>query len=334
MERKSNILVVGTGFSGSVIARELADKGYNVTIIDGRSHIGGNCYDEVINGVRVHKYGPHLFHTNNAKVVDWLSKFTEWVEYRHKVKAYFNGEFLTLPPNRRTQEILGDKLFDVLYAPYTLKMWGTLEVDKKILDRVKVRDDDNELYFPNDLYQYLPKDGYTKVFENILNHPNITVQLNTLYHKSLETVYDKIFNSMAIDEYYDYCYGELPYKSIKFHHTDTIDFKMPTAVVNFTDDSKFTRVTNWSMLPSHGGGELYTLEEPCDYKENNYERYYPVKDMDNNNKVVYNKYKSIHNNKVTFIGRCGLYTYLDMDMAIASSLSIANQFLNSNEGIL
>ena len=334
MERKSNILVVGTGFSGSVIARELADKGYNVTIIDRRSHIGGNCFDEMVNGVRVHKYGPHLFHTNNAKVVNWLSRFTEWVEYKHKVKAYYNGEFLTLPPNQHTQNVLGDRLFDVLYAPYTLKMWGTLEVDKKILDRVKVRDDDNELYFPNDFYQYLPKDGYTKVFENILNHPNITVQLNTVYNKNLESQYDRVFNSMAIDEYYDYCYGELPYRSIKFHHTDTIDFKMPTAVVNFTDNSKFTRVTNWSMLPSHGSGELYTLEEPCDYKENNLERYYPVKDVDNINKVGYNKYKSIHNNKVTFIGRCGLYTYLDMDMAIASSLSIANQFLNSNEGIL
>ena len=334
MERKSNILVVGTGFSGSVIARELADKGYNVTIIDRRSHIGGNCFDEMVNGVRVHKYGPHLFHTNNAKVVNWLSRFTEWVEYKHKVKAYYNGEFLTLPPNQHTQNVLGDRLFDVLYAPYTLKMWGTLEVDKKILDRVKVRDDDNELYFPNDFYQYLPKDGYTKVFENILNHPNITVQLNTVYNKNLESQYDRVFNSMAIDEYNDYCYGELPYRSIKFHHTDTIDFKMPTAVVNFTDNSKFTRVTNWSMLPSHGSGELYTLEEPCDYKENNLERYYPVKDVDNINKVGYNKYKSIHNNKVTFIGRCGLYTYLDMDMAIASSLSIANQFLNSNEGIL
>ena len=330
MERKSNILVVGTGFSGSVIARELADKGYNVTIIDRRSHIGGNCFDEMVNGVRVHKYGPHLFHTNNAKVVDWLSKFTEWVVYKHKVKAYFNGEFLTLPPNQHTQNVLGDRLFDVIYAPYTLKMWGTLDIDKKILDRVKVRDDDNEFYFPNDLYQYLPKDGYTKVFENILDHPNITVQLNTIYDKAQESQYDRVFNSMAIDEYYNYCYGELPYRSIKFHHTDTIDFKMPTAVVNFTDNNKFTRVTNWSILPSHGSGELYTLEEPCDYKENNYERYYPVKDVDNINKVVYNKYKSIYNNKVTFIGRCGLYTYLDMDMAIASSLSIANQFLNSN----
>ena len=103
MEQKQNILVVGTGFSGSVVARELADNGYNVTIIDRRSHIGGNCFDEMVNGVRVHKYGPHLFHTNNTKVVDWLSKFTEWVEYKHKVKAYYNNEFLTLPPNQNTQ---------------------------------------------------------------------------------------------------------------------------------------------------------------------------------------------------------------------------------------
>jgi len=330
MERKSNILVVGTGFSGSVIARELADNGYNVTIIDKRSHIGGNCFDEMVNGVRVHKYGPHLFHTNNTKVVDWLSRFTEWVEYKHKVKAYYNGKFLTLPPNQHTQNVLGDKLFNVVYAPYTLKMWGTLDIDSKVLDRIKIRNDDNEFYFPNDSFQYLPKDGYTKVFENILNHSNIKVLLNTDYNKDLESQYDRVFNSMAIDEYYDYCYGELPYRSIKFHHRSSNDFAMPTPVVNFTDNNIYTRITKWELFPNHGSGEHYTLEEPCDYKENNYERYYPVKDVDSINRVVYNKYKSLDNNKVTFIGRCGLYTYLDMDMAIASSLSIANQFFNSN----
>ena len=329
MERKQNILVVGTGFSGSVIARELADNGYNVTIIDKRSHIGGNCFDEMVNGVRVHKYGPHLFHTNNTKVVDWLSRFTEWVEYKHKVKAYYNGEFLTLPPNQYTQNVLGDKLFDVIYAPYTLKMWGTLNIDSKVLDRIKIRNDDNEFYFPNDSFQYLPKEGYSKVFENILNHLNIKVLLNTDYNKDLESRYDRVFNSMAIDEYYDYCYGELPYRSIKFHHRLSNAYTMPTPVVNFTDNNIYTRITKWELFPNHGSGEHYTLEEPCDYKENNYERYYPVKDVDSINRVVYNKYKSLDNNKVTFIGRCGLYTYLDMDMAIASSLSIANQFFNS-----
>ena len=327
MERKQNILVVGTGFSGSVVARELADNGYNVTIIDRRSHIGGNCFDEMINSVRVHKYGPHLFHTNNTKVVDWLSKFTEWVEYKHKVKAYYNNEFLTLPPNQHTQNVLGDKLFDVIYAPYTLKMWGTLDIDSKVLDRIKIRNDDNEFYFPNDTYQYLPKNGYAKTFENILTHSNIKVLLNTVYDKALESQYDKVFNSMAIDEYYDYCYGELPYRSIKFHHRSSNDFTMPTSVVNFTDNNIYTRITKWELFPNHGSGEHYTLEEPCDYKENNLERYYPVKDLDNCNKKVYNKYKFIVNDKVIFIGRCGLYTYLDMDMAIASSLSITKEFI-------
>ena len=186
MARKQNILVVGAGLSGSVIARELVGVGHQVTIIDQRSHIGGNCYDETLNGVRVHKYGPHLFHTNNLKVVEWLSQFTEWVEYKHKVKAYYKDTFLTLPPNRQTQDILKDKLVDVIYKPYTLKMWGTLDVHGDVINRVKIRDDDNEYYFPNDQYQYLPFNGYTELFNNILIHPSIKVKLNTSYHRDME----------------------------------------------------------------------------------------------------------------------------------------------------
>ena len=327
MGRKQNILVVGAGLSGSVIARELAGAGYQVTIIDQRSHIGGNCYDENINGVRVHKYGPHLFHTNNLKVVEWLSQFTEWVEYKHKVKAYYKGTFLTLPPNKQTQDILKDKLVDVIYKPYTLKMWGTLDVHGDIINRVKVRDDNNEYYFPNDQYQYLPFNGYTELFNNILIHPSIKVKLNTSYHKDMEPEYDHVFNSMPIDKYYDYQYGELPYRSIKFHNQFSNDFAMPTPVVNFTDNNIYTRITKWDMFPNHGSGEVYTKEEPCDYKDNNMERYYPVKDVAGINKVIYNRYKDIKNKKVTFIGRCGLYVYLDMDMAVASALAITAKYL-------
>jgi UDP-galactopyranose mutase len=143
METKRTILVVGTGFSGSVIARELAEVGCNITIIDQRGHIGGNCYDELVDGVLVHRYGPHILHTNNTKVFEWLSKYTEWVPYQHKVKAYHKGKFLTLPPNLETQKILGDKLFETIYAPYSKKMWGlpTEKLDDTILSRVKVRDD-------------------------------------------------------------------------------------------------------------------------------------------------------------------------------------------------
>jgi UDP-galactopyranose mutase len=327
MARKQNILVVGAGFSGSVIARELAGADHTITVIDQRSHIGGNCYDETLNGVRVHKYGPHLFHTNNIKVVEWLSQFTEWVEYKHKVKAYYQNTFLTLPPNKQTQDILKDKLVDVIYKPYTLKMWGTLDVHGDIVNRVKVRDDNNEYYFPNDQYQFLPFNGYTELFNNILIHPSIKVKLNTSYHKDMEEEYDHVFNSMPIDQYYDFQYGELPYRSIKFHNKTCNSFTMPTPVVNFTDDNIYTRITKWDMFPNHGTGELYTLEEPCDYKDNNMERYYPVKDVAGLNRITYNKYKAIHNDKVTFIGRCGLYTYLDMDMAISSALSISNNFI-------
>ena len=239
MGRKQNILIVGAGFSGSVIARELAEAGFSITVIDQRNHIAGNCYDEIIGSVKVHKYGPHLFHTNNKKVVDWLSKFTDWIEYKHKVKALYKDQLLTVPPNKQTKEYLGDKLFEVIYKPYSEKMWG-VEVDDSILDRVKPRDDDNEYYFPNDKYQFLPKEGYTKLFENILDHNNIKVVLNTKFHKDMETNYDHIFNSMPIDLYYEFCFGELPYRSIKFHHT-ICDQQIP--VMNYTDNGKYTRIT-------------------------------------------------------------------------------------------
>ena len=327
MERKQNILVVGAGLSGSVVARELAEVGHQVTLLDQRSHIGGNCYDETLNGVRVHKYGPHLFHTNNYKVVEWLSKYTEWIEYKHKVTALYQDNFLTLPPNIDTQNILKDKLLDVIYYPYTFKMWGTLDIHKDVLNRIKPRDDHNEYYFPNDQYQYLPLKGYTELFNNLLNHTNIKVKLCTSFNKDMEEGYDHIFNSMPIDQYYDYSYGELPYRSIKFHNQFSNDFAMPTAVVNFTDNNIYTRITKWDMFPNHGSGNVYTKEEPCDYKDNNMERYYPVKDVAGINKVIYNRYKDNENKKVTFIGRCGLYVYLDMDMAVASALAITKKYL-------
>ena len=151
--------------------------------------------------------------------------------------------------------------------------------------------------------------------------------LGVNFEKSMENDYDYVFNCMAIDEYYDYCYGELPYRSIKFYHTRVNNFDMPTAVVNFTDKGPYTRITRWDKFPNHGAGEFYTLEEPCDYKDNNMERYYPVKDIDGFNREIYNKYRSIKNDKVQFIGRCGLYVYIDMDMAISSSLAVVDNFI-------
>jgi len=331
------VLVVGAGFSGAVVARELAEHNYKVWVIDSRDHIAGNAYDYVNeHGIRVHKYGPHLFHTNNKEVFQYLSRFTEWVDYKHKVKAQLDdGRYVTLPVNRETKEIVGEEnVLDTFFRPYTKKMWGVEldELNPDIINRVPIRDDDNEYYFPNDEYQAMPKDGYTAMVERILAHENITVKLSTNYDKSLNLLFDHVFNSMPIDQYFDFKYGELPYRSIKFETVHLpVPKALPTATVNFTHDGPKTRVTEWKNIPCHGDNKYITtltFEEPCDYKDNNMERYYPIKDRDGKNRELYEKYKSEQPENMTFIGRCGLYAYLDMHQAVNSALATVRKFLS------
>jgi UDP-galactopyranose mutase len=331
------ILIVGAGLSGAVIARELAEAGYNVTVIDKRNHIAGNCYDYTNeHGIRVHRYGPHIFHTNSEQVVEWIFKYGEWIEYYHKVKAILaNGQYVTLPVNKETKAIVGEEnVLDIFFRPYNKKMWNkTLEeMDPTILQRVPIRDDMNELYFPNDKYQYLPKEGYTKFFENVFLHKNITVKVNTVYDKAMNEQYDFVFNSMPIDEYFDFCHGELPYRSMKFHDVHIpVPRLLPTAAINLTNDGPYTRVSEWKNLPKHGVNPVFTTltyEEPCDYKDNNMERYYPVKDLDGANREVYKLYRAMTPNNMKFIGRCGQYVYIDMHQAISNSLAIVDKFVN------
>ena len=330
-----SFLVVGAGFAGAVIAHELANDGHQVTLIDERDHIGGNAYDYTNeHGIRIHKYGPHIFHTSNEKVYNWVTQFGEWVEYKHKVKAQLsNGEYVTLPVNKITKEIVGEEnILDIFYRPYTKKMWDKEieELDPNILKRVAVRDDDNEYYFPKDIYQIMPKDGYTKVFEKILDHQNIVIKLNTPFHKDMEPDYQHVFNSMPIDVYYDYRFGELPYRSLKFHNVNLPMVRaLPASVVNFTNNSPYTRIAEWKNFPEHGSNDKWTTltyEEPCDYIDNDYQRYYPVKDIDGINQTIYKTYKEIENTKVTFIGRCGMYVYIDMHQAVMSSLATVKRF--------
>ena len=263
-------------------AIKLAKAGHDIIVIDERDHIGGNAYDYTNDkGIRIHKYGPHLFHTNNKKVFDWVTQFDEWVPYRHKVKAQLHdGTYVTLPVNKETKEIVGEEnIISTFFAPYTYKMWGKTieELDPSILKRIPSRDDDNEFYFPNDLYQVLPKNGYTRIFELILDKKNISVNLSQRFEKRMEKEFDHIFNSMPIDDYFNYVYGALPYRSIKFHHVDLpMTRVLPTGTVNFTHNGPYTRVTEWKNLPEHGINNQYTTltyEEPCDYTVNNFERY-------------------------------------------------------------
>jgi|TARA_R110000744_G_scaffold260900_2_gene375791 UDP-galactopyranose mutase len=333
------ILIVGAGFSGVSIARTLAENGIACDVIDQRPHFGGNAYDyDNELGIRIHAYGPHIFHTNNEKVVNWVKRFGEWSEYKHKVKAQLSdGRYVTLPVNRETTDIVGkENLLDTFFRPYTKKMWGLEleELDPKILDRIPIRDDDNEYYFPNARYQLMPVNGYTSVFHNILDHDNISVKLSTGFEKSMEKEYEYVFNCMPIDVYFEFKHGKLPYRSIKFNNINLPMTKiLPVSVVNFTHSGKHTRMTEWKNFPNHGVSDSTTLtyEEPCDYEDNNDERYYPVKDINGENRKTYKRYlNEVDGQKMKFVGRCGNYAYIDMHQAVSSGISAAEQFIHNN----
>jgi UDP-galactopyranose mutase len=277
-----------------------------------------------------------LFHTNNRRVFDWVSQFSEFVPYKHQVKAMLNsGILVDLPVNKNTASIVGkSNVIETFYRPYSEKMWGMKleELDPTITKRVPIRDDDNVYYFPDDEFQVLPKYGYHEVFQNILNHSNITLTLNCPFEKDFERDYDLILNSMAIDEYYDYCFGPLPYRSIKFHNYDLpLSQFNQWPVINFTHHLPYTRITEWKNFPQHSiennPWTTLTLEEPCSYEENNNQRYYPVKDLMGVNRDRYNQYRKIENVKVIFIGRLGNYTYINMDQAINSALVLVSKII-------
>lgn len=344
---------------------------FKVKVIDRRDHVAGNAYDEICaeTGTRYHRYGPHIFHTNSQQIVDYLSRFTEWIPYQHKVMASvagfgqvpvpinlstlnriyglslscraemeaFLGEIRVVnaaPKNAREylESMYGIELTELFFARYTRKMWA-LELDKmpvSVVARIPVRYDDSPYYF-NDQYQMMPKNGYTALFDRMLDHPDIEVVLGQNFHKSMESGYEHCFNSMSIDEYFDFCYGDLPYRSIKFEHTTVQPFIFDVPTVNFTDEEPYTRVTNWNLYPGAGGGykSIFTYEIPCDYRQNNKERYYPVKTVDGEPQRVYKQYRELASKleNLTFIGRCGQYIYYDMHQVVANSLSLANSFL-------
>ncbi len=370
-----SILVVGAGFAGAVYARTLAEAGFSVRVIDRRPHIAGNAYDEVsAQGVRLHRYGPHLFHTNNENVVEWLARFAVLDDYQHRVEALLaDGRCVPLPVNRITinsvfglaladepavraflasqaeprQEIrsaadhlvahVGPVLTDLFFRPYTRKMWQMeLEaLDAAVVKRIPLRCDEEDRYFPTDRFQLMPRDGYTATFERIFDHPNISVALDTAFSHAMLDHHAHCFNSMPIDEFFGYDDGALPYRSIRFHHQSKPDdyARGRTPVVNFTDAGPFTRETDWSRLPGHRvretGRKTITVEEPCDYRDNDMERYYPVKTSDGRHDAAYRRYERRGDrlDRVSFIGRCGTYQYLDMHQVINQSLAGAKTWL-------
>lgn len=374
--RSQDILVVGAGFSGAVYARTLADAGYTVTVIDKRPHVAGNAYDHVDeNGIRVHVYGPHLFHTKNQRVIEWISRFATFVPYTHKVRAQLpSGLLVPMPINLDTVNSvfgtnfctadqvkahlasislpiaspanaaehlyskIGQELTDLFFRPYTKKMWALdlEEMSPAVVKRIPLRFDRVDTYFDESDTQMMPHAGYTALFDEILSHPRISVALNTSFDTGMRNGVSHVFNSMPIDEWFDSAFGELPYRSIRFHNRTVQEgFQQGWSVTNFTDADRFTRETAWHLLPHHvvndTGRRSLTKEEPCDYRDNYMERYYPVKTADGRYQSVYEQYRkqAVKDKNMTFIGRCGTYQYLDMDQVINQSLVGATAWLDA-----
>jgi len=373
------ILVVGAGFAGAVAARMLAEAGYSVQVIDQRPHIAGNAHDEIdARGMRVHRYGPHLFHTSNREVVAWLSQFTAWDRYEHRVSAKLpDGTLAPLPINRRTLELafreavpdaaaaeallvrlaapietpgnaeeyllsrIGAELTELFFARYTEKMWAMKlsEMDASVVKRIPLRFDDEDRYFPGDTFQALPRGGYTQLFRRMLEHPRIKVSLGLRFEKRMLRDYGYAFLCCPIDEYFDFRLGELPYRSIRFHHAAVARSAVEarTGTVNYTDTGPFTRTTYWHLLPGHDGGGrtvTATTEEPCDYRDNALERYYPVKTADGRYQALYQRYAALAAREpgVQFLGRCGTYQYLDMHQVVNQTLAVMRRWLATQRG--
>lgn len=211
------------------------------------------------------------------------------------------------------------------------------DVDAAVVQRIKIRADRSNLYFPNDTFQAMPTNGYTTLFSKILDHARIEVSLSTEFDKKMLDHFDFCFNSMPIDEYFGFKFGRLPYRSIRFHLTQhCIEEAEPHTTVNYTDDGPFTRETWWHNIPDHWDGKsaqvLRSVEEPCDYRDNDDERYYPVKSSDGSYDRLYEKYReeAIGLAKMNFIGRCGTYQYLDMHQVINQSLSHCQKWISEN----
>ena len=358
---KFDYLIIGAGFAGSVFAERIANKlKKKVLIVEKRNHIGGNGYDEFDeHGILVHRYGPHIFHTNSKEVFDYLSKFTEWRFYEHRVLAKLNGELYPIPINRETinkfynknyttdkevEEFLqsvrqkrfpiqnsediiinqiGLELYEKFFKFYTQKQWNLdpSELSPSVCGRIPVRTNSDDRYF-TDKYQFMPKDGYTKMFERMLNHQNIEILLNTDYKDIIKDIeYKRMIYTGPIDYFFDYKFGKLPYRSIRFEWEN---YKMQkyqeVAVINHVEkDTKFTRVTEYKYLSNQF--ELSTTISK-EFAQVEGEPYYPIPTLINNKLLKKYRNESKKFNKLIICGRLGEYQYYNMDQVVVNSLRI------------
>jgi len=359
-KRRYDYLVVGAGFAGSVIAERLASQHRaRVLLIDRRPHIGGNAYDEPNEaGILYHKYGPHIFHTNSDQVVDYLSQFTEWRPYEHRVRAYVRGQLVPIPINRTTLNKLfdldlktddeaarylasraepideiqtsedvvinavGRELYELFFRGYTRKQWGLdpSELDKQVTSRIPTRTNTDDRYF-SDTFQAMPLEGYTKMFERMLDNPLIEKRLGTDFRDLKDEVeYDHLIYTGPIDEYFDFRFGKLPYRSLRFDH-QTLDQEQfqEVAVVNYPcEEVPFTRISEYKHLT---GQESPVTTVTYEYPSAEGDPYYPIPRPEN--QELFKRYEALADatDDVTFVGRLATYRYYNMDQIVGQALA-------------
>jgi UDP-galactopyranose mutase len=352
-------LIVGAGFAGAVLAERLASQlGKRVLLCDKRPHIGGNAYDHYDDhGVLIHRYGPHIFHTACPKIFRYLSQFTEWRPYEHRVLAHVDGKLLPFPINVdtvnklyglsmtpeetarffervaeparavRTSEDavvskIGRELYEKFFRNYTRKQWGLdpSQLDAAVAARVPARTNHDDRYF-TDEFQAMPLRGYTRMFENMLDHKNITVVLNTDYREVLREVNCReVVYTGPVDAFFDYRFGRLPYRSINFRHeTHDVEVFQPAAVVNYPNEHAYTRITEFKYLTGQSHRKTSIVyEHPTDEGD----PYYPVPRAEN--AELYRRYKALADAtpNVRFIGRLATYKYYNMDQVVGQALAL------------
>jgi UDP-galactopyranose mutase len=351
-------LIVGAGFAGSVLAERLAtQRDERVLLIDRRPHIGGNAYDRYDDaGVLMHQYGPHIFHTNSEAVFEYLSQFTRWRPYEHRVLAEVDGMLVPIPINLDTVNRLyglsldsdqlaqwfasraeprdeiktsedvvvstvGRELYEKFFRGYTKKQWGVepSQLDKSVTARVPTRLNRDDRYF-SDQFQFMPLHGYTRMFERMLDHPNISVMLQTDFEELRnEVFYRRLIFTGPIDEYFNFRFGKLPYRSLRFEHVTLDEARhQPVAVVNYPQTQAYTRVTEYKHLTGqeHPKTSL-TYEFPTDEGD----PYYPVPRAEN--AEIYKRYEklAIAQQNVWFVGRLATYRYYNMDQVVGQALA-------------
>jgi UDP-galactopyranose mutase len=351
-------LVVGAGFAGATIAERLATYGKKVLICDKRPHIGGNAYDHYDEaGVLVHKYGPHIFHTNSREVYEYLSRFTAWRPYQHRVLACVDGQLLPIPINldtvnrmygtsytsfeldaffksvaepvaqlRTSEDVIvskvGRELYEKFFRNYTRKAWGLdpSELDAAVTARVPVRTNRDDRYF-NDTYQVMPLHGYTRMFERMLTHPRIKILLNADYREIEDTIpHADVVYTGPVDEFFDYRFGRLPYRSLDFtFETRDVAVAQPAPVINYPNENAYTRITEFKYLSGQDHPKTTLVYE---YATAEGEPYYPIPRPDN--AALYRKYQELAASTpgVHFLGRLGTYKYYNMDQVVAQALTL------------